>query len=80
MVYWFGSYKEAMHWDACILHIKGRIREINGGNPTPQQYEDWLAEAHTFHRRFGSAFVPPDVRDAINSVERGTFKIITHWT
>ena len=76
LAYYFDTEDAGRLWDEWVTRLKMNSRMPNR---THRQFLDWLADAHRFHEHFGCIYVPPDVRAAINDVERGTSQPITCW-
>ena len=64
--------------------IRADIADINDdgnpGAPRVPRYREWLGRVTAFQNRWGGkSFVPHDIRNAVNSVERGIGAEVTQW-
>ena len=70
-------------WLAEVRGIKDRNDAINNdgqaGAARVPKYNAWLVLVKQFIDRWGEAFLPPDIKHAVNSVERGIEIGVTVW-
>ena len=78
-VYEFVSEDMAMAWKASMLRIKRDIAAINPAGHCDHLYLRWLEHVYKFCRAYGAAYVPLDIHDGTNSVERALGVATTQW-
>ena len=85
--YSFANSGKSMQWHAEVCQIKRHIRNINDnlarvgrcGCGELHDYEEWIEEVRDFISHWGKAFVPNDIRRALNGVERGVGISVTQF-
>ena len=77
-VFVFSSRSEGAEWDSWVHKIKNLSSRLSE-NPSKKRHRKWLADAQSFHIRFGSSRVPKDTQEAVNSVEEGLGFPLTEW-
>ena len=79
----FTSQQRYHLWDEGVRNIKERIETINNDDNTDAArvplYKAWLVMVESFVRRWTEAFLPPDIKHAVNSVENGIGVQRTVW-
>lgn len=81
--YEFASESVYVVWGAFVEAMKEFIASINAdGNPTARlpKYRHWLGQCHAFIEDWGEDMLPPDIKWAMNEVERDIGAPVTQWT
>ena len=80
--YRFHTVERLQLWNHTVLDIKNHIAWINEENEPetrPLLYPAWMEKVERFHGTFGSAWVPLDIKWALNNVEEGEGVPMTVW-
>ena len=79
----YDSHADYMRWTAAVRGIKDHIAAIsNDGNDDAARvplYHEWLNRVQEFITEWGEAFLPPDIKQAVNGVEAGLGIEQTVW-
>ena len=79
----FENAGESMLWTIQVGAIKQEIDEISDdGNDDAARvprYQEWLAGVNVFIQTWGENKLPPDIKWAVNDVERGIGAVLTVW-
>ena len=92
VTYMSGSYLQDMafesrlhygQWANGVRRIKSMIEGINNdgnaGAARVPHYRQWLAVVQAFVAQHTETFLPPDIKEAVNGVERGIGAPVTEW-
>ena len=71
----FPTEADYMVW---INEVMGLKHDVAGAT-SDDQYQRWLDRVMAFRRRYGDSLVPPDVKEAVHSVEDGIGRERTTW-
>lgn len=65
-------------WQASVMNIKHSIADLDpaGGD---ELFHRWLAQVGNHINEWGKEYVPADVRNAVNDVERNINVPVTNW-
>jgi hypothetical protein len=70
-------------WHGDVTGLKNLIEDINNdghaGAPRVPKYRKWLELVNVFVQKWGERLLPRDIKEAVNSVERGIGKPLTVW-
>ena len=85
ITYDFGTEQQYILWASDVESIKAHIDSINddgnAGAARVPKYRGWLDRVTAFKNRFGGeALVPPDIKWAVNDVEKHIGAPVTQWT
>ena len=82
-VFSFHCDSRAVDWEKEWREIKAVIAVINDGSTDEDekviQYGAWLRQVYAFRNKWSPFFVPKDIQDACNGVERGLGWQETVW-
>ena len=80
--YNFDAAQGHANWWADVTRIKDEIRAINNdgdaANRAPS-HRRWLARITQFVAQHGEGYLPPDVKVAVNDVQRNIGEDVTVW-
>lgn len=82
--FYFQDRAQASDWMKDTTEVKRSIALINDNegrnrNPDEAAYMPWLELVRTYKTKWGKQFVPPDVRVAVNDVEKNLGLEETTW-
>lgn len=80
----FQNRSSYLQWSTHCANIRDAIAQINNDDNTDAArvplYRQWLESTQAFTDNWGELYLPPDIRDAVNSVEHGIGLPLTTWT
>ena len=79
----FPDFATGGAWHCDVDGLRSLIEEINddghAGAPRVPKYRKWLELVNVFVQKWGERLLPRDIKEAVNSVERGIGKPLTVW-
>ena len=84
----FTTREHLDRWNSQVLLVKQTITQVNEQNPggggtsisrRHEIYRPWISMVRAFVADWGKAYVPEDIRWALNDVEKACSEEVTSW-